>query len=87
MTQANQVDLASDLYHSSEPIAFGPVGTSDLAQINRLKVTARPYPQSTASPTKDEIKAQNAVLHEVVIEMTGKLETVCTKSKQWGVEH
>ena len=34
VTQANQVDLASDLYHSSEPIAFGPVGTSDLAQIN-----------------------------------------------------
>ena len=69
VTQATQVDLASDLYHCSEPIQFGPVNTSDLAQVNRLKTTARPYPQSTASPTKEEVKAQNTLLHEVVTEM------------------
>ena len=86
VTQATQVDLTSSLYHCSEPTQFGPVNTSDLAQVNRLKATARPYPQSTASPTKDEVKAQNTVLHEVVTEMEGKLETLCTKSKQWYVE-
>ena len=86
VTQASQVNLAADLYHSSEPVAFGPAGTSDLAQVKRLQVTAKPYPASTASPTKDEYKAENAVLHEVVTEMKGKLETVCTKSKQWVVE-
>ena len=73
----------SNKYHSVEPVTYGPAGTTDLAQIKRLKVTAKPYPASTASPTKDEYKAENAVLNEIVTEMKGKLETVVTKSKHW----
>lgn len=43
--------------------SYGPVDESAIAQIKRNKGTSTPFPTSTGSPTKEEVKKENANLH------------------------
>ena len=75
-----EVDFKPSRNFCTEPIEFGPAETSNLAQVRRQQGTSKPYPQKSASPTKDEVKAENNMLNEVVIELKENLEKVSRKT-------
>ena len=62
--------------------SYGPCDESAIAQIKRNRGTSGPFPTSTGSPTKVELKKQNANLHDENEALQQAVLDVTAKSKE-----